>query len=65
MNEEARILLKQIGDAEQELTRLKAEYRKVCRCNVKRPGMENKPDNSSVAYKIYETCNYHEVKVYR
>jgi hypothetical protein len=65
VTKKAKILLNKIQEAESELKRLKIEYRKVCHCNTKLPGIEEKPDNNSFYRKLYDTCDYHKVKYYR
>jgi hypothetical protein len=61
MNEAHKILM-QLCKAKDDVKRLESEYRKVCECNEKIPGVVFKPQSYQ---KMYKTCRYHEVKFYK
>ena len=58
----AKELLAKLEKAKEDVKILEAEYRKVCECNEKLPGAKFEPHSYQ---KIYKTCYYHQVKVYR
>ena len=55
-------ILSKLEKAKGDVKRLEAEYRKVCECNDKIPGVKFDPQSYQ---KMYKTCKYHEVRVYR
>ena len=55
-------LLHTLLNVKSEVKRLEAEYRKVCECNDKIPGVKFEPNSYQ---KMYKTCKYHEVTVSR
>ena len=55
-------LLHTLLNVKSEVKRLEAEYRKVCECNDKIPGVKFEPNSYQ---KMYKTCKYHETKVTR
>ena len=55
-------LLHTLLNVKSEVKRLEAEYRKVCECNEKIPGVKFEPHSYQ---KMYKTCSYHQVKVTR
>ena len=61
MNSDAVIVLSKLRKAKEEVAELEKEYRKVCECNEKIPGVTPKDNEYR---KIYKTCSYHEVKIY-
>ena len=61
-SKKAHFVLSQLQKAKEEVKRLDAEYRKVCECNEKNPGVVFKPKSYQ---KMYKTCKYHEVKFYQ
>lgn len=54
-------ILMQLLKAKDDVKRLDAEYRKVCECNEKIPGV--KFDEKSFQ-ETYKTCSYHKVRYY-
>jgi hypothetical protein len=61
MNEAHKILM-QLLQAKDDVKRLDAEYRKVCECNDKIPGVKFEPHSYQ---RMYKTCAYHKVRVLR
>ena len=61
-SKESHLVLQQLRKAKEEVKRLDAEYRKVCECNEKIPGVKFEPQSYQ---KMYKTCKYHEVRFYR
>ena len=59
---EAHKILMQLRQAKEDVKRLDVEYRKVCECNDKIPGVKFEPQSYQ---KMYKTCKYHETKVTR
>ena len=55
-------LLQKLLNAKSDVKRLEVEYRKVCECNEKIPGVKFEPNSYQ---KMYKTCSYHQVKVTR
>ena len=65
-SKEAHFVLSQLRKAKDEVKRLEAEYRKVCECNEKLPGVKPESESQKWSYqKTYKTCKYHEVRFYR
>lgn len=62
MNPNAKMLLLKIRKAKEDLLQLEKEYREICSCNDKIPGVDPQVDRYR---KLYKTCDYHEVKFYR
>jgi len=64
MYKEAHKLLQELFNAKEEVKRLETEYRKVCECNEKLPGVVEKPSDKSYYYrKMYKTCQYHTTRL--
>ena len=61
MSKESREILRKLEKDKHEVKLLEAEYRAVCECNQKIPGAKFEPQSYQ---KIYQTCEYHEVKFY-
>lgn len=61
-SKEAHAVLDKLRKAKEEVKRLDAEYRKVCECNEKIPGVKFELQSYQ---KMYKTCRYHEVKISR
>jgi len=59
---EAHKILMQLRQAKEDVKRLDVEYRKVCECNDKIPGVKFEPQSYQ---KMYKTCRYHEVTFYK
>ena len=55
-------LLQKLLNAKSDVKRLEVEYRKVCECNDKLPGVKFELNSYQ---KMYKTCAYHQVKVTR
>lgn len=55
-------LLQKLLNAKSDVKRLEVEYRKVCECNDKLPGVKFEPNSYQ---KMYKTCAYHQVRVTR
>ncbi len=55
-------ILHALLNAKSDVKRLEAEYRKVCECNDKIPGVKFEPHSYQ---KMYKTCAYHQVRVTR
>ena len=53
-------ILHKLLDAKSDVKRLEAEYRKVCECNDKIPGVKFEPHSYQ---KVYKTCTYHQVRI--
>lgn len=64
MNEPHNILM-QLLKAKDDVKRLEADYRKVCECNEYINGVKPNMSHEKQFNKIYKTCNYHEVRIYR
>jgi len=65
-SKEAHNILMQLRKAKDDVKRLDADYRKVCECNEKLPGVKPESESQKWSYqKMYKTCKYHEVKFYR
>jgi len=62
MSKESREILRKLEKAKYEVKLLEAEYRTVCECNQKIPGVKFEPQSYQ---KMYQTCAYHEVTFYR
>jgi hypothetical protein len=61
MSNESREILRKLEKAKSEVKFLEAEYRAVCECNQKIPGVKFEPQSYQ---KMYQTCKYHEVSFY-
>jgi hypothetical protein len=61
MSDKARELLSKLRKAKADVSFLETEYRKVCECNEKIPGVKFEPHSYS---QMYKTCKYHEVRYY-
>ena len=57
-SKESHKILMQLRRAKEEVERLSVEYRKVCECNEKIPGVKFEPQSYQ---KMYKTCRYHQV----
>lgn len=65
-SKEAHNILMQLRKAKDDVKRLEAEYRKVCECNERLPGVKPESESQKWTYqKMYKTCKYHEVTFYR
>jgi hypothetical protein len=65
-SKEAHFVLSQLRKAKEDVKRLDAEYRKICECNEKLPGVKPESESQKWSYqKMYKTCRYHEVKMSR
>jgi hypothetical protein len=58
----AKELLARLEKAKADVKILESEYRKVCECNERLPGVKFELQSYQ---KMYKTCKYHEVKVSR
>jgi hypothetical protein len=65
-SKEAHLVLSQLRRAKEEVSRLEAEYRKICECNEKLSEVKPESESQKWSYqKMYKTCKYHEVRFYR
>jgi len=65
-SKETYLVLMQLRKAQDDVKRLEAEYRKICECNEKLPGVKPESESQKWSYqKMYKTCKYHEVRFYR
>ena len=67
MSLEAMNVLKKLREAKNLVERLEREYRDVCGCNERLPGLErtHKELFSGSYNKIYKTCEYHAYRATR
>ena len=68
MNIEAMNVLKKLREAKRLVEQLEREYRGICDCNEKLPGVEptHKDMLSGWSYtKTHKTCEYHKYKAMR
>jgi hypothetical protein len=65
MTKESHKFLTNLLQAKEEVKRLETEYRKICECNEKLPGVDKISDKSFYYRKLYKTCSYHEVRLTR
>lgn len=62
--EQANKVLQELRKAKNDVTRLSAEYRKVCGCNDFINGTRPPISKEYNYNKIYKTCEYHQVRAY-
>ncbi len=62
MKSDAQTVFMQLLKAKEELARLEKEYRSICECNEKLPGI-SKHEEIQEYRKIYRTCQYHKPKL--
>ena len=60
MEKNALKILAELQMAKIVVQKLEDEYKKVCECNEKLPGVENTSDKYR---KLYKTCQYHKVRL--
>ena len=67
MSLEAMNVLKKLREAKNLVERLEREYREICACNERLPGLErtHKELFSGSYTKTYKTCGYHTYKTYK
>ena len=67
MNTEAMNVLKKLREAKKLVEQLEREYRGICDCNERLPGVEHthKEALSGSYTKTHKTCDYHTYKTYK